>query len=210
MHGGHAGDDAHSHAGDDAHSHAGDDAHGHAGEPHESPAVMTIPLIILAVASTIGWLINAPFGGLDFLDKWLAPVFPDTIAPAIHVATSTKWIIGLIATAAAFAGLFTGLGLWRRAWDQPALEPAVLRHGWYIDEAVAETVSGPLTAMARSLSFDVDLGLVDGVVIRIGRFFAQSGRQLRRFQTGYVRNYALAIGIGTAIILAYVATRVGS
>src|SRR5262249_10915284 len=36
------------------------------GAPHESPALMTFPLIILAVASTIGWLVNAPFGGLDF------------------------------------------------------------------------------------------------------------------------------------------------
>ena len=39
---------------------------------------------------------------------------------------------------------------------------------------------------------------------------AQTGRQLRRLQTGYVRNYALGIGIGAAVILAYVATRVGS
>jgi NADH-quinone oxidoreductase subunit L len=171
---------------------------------------MTVPLIILAVASIFGWLINAPFGGLDFLDKWLAPVFPSTIAPAIHVATGTKWILGVVATGAALIGLLSGLGLWRGVVDRPALEPAVLAHGWYIDEGVAVVVSGPLTRMATALGFDVDLGLVDGAVNGVARLTAGTGRQLRRLQTGYVRNYALGIGIGVAVILAYVATRGGT
>jgi NADH-quinone oxidoreductase subunit L len=178
--------------------------------PHEAPAVMTIPLIILAVASTIGWLLNAPFGGLDYINKWLAPVFPPTIAPAFTVATGTKWLIGLVATGVAFVGLFAGLAAWRRAADQPQLEPAVLRHGWYIDEGVAATVSGPLTRMASDASFEVDSGLIDGTVNGVARLITQTGRQLRRLQTGYVRNYALGIGIGAAILLAYVAARVGS
>ena len=52
--------------------------------------------------------------------------------------------------------------------------------------------------------------MIDGTVNGVARLTAQTGRQLRRLQTGYVRNYALGIGIGAAIILAYVATRVGS
>ncbi len=183
---------------------------GHADStPHEAPWVMTVPLIILAVASTIGWLINAPFGGLDFLTKWLAPVFPTTIAPAFQVATSTKWVIGLVATGAAFVGLFAGLGLWRRTADRPELEPAVLVHAWYIDEGVAAAVSGPLTRGADDISFGVDAGLIDGTINGLARLTAQTGRQLRRLQTGYVRNYALGISIGAVVILAYVATRVG-
>ena len=108
---------------------------------------MTVPLIILGVASTIGWLINAPFGGLDFLNKWLAPVFPATIAPAFQVATGTKWVIGADGDggvvhrpdrrAAACGGAPP---------TSPELEPAVLAHGWYIDEGVAATVSGPADA----------------------------------------------------------------
>jgi NADH-quinone oxidoreductase subunit L len=171
---------------------------------------MTIPLIILAVASTIGWLLNAPFGGLDFIDKWLAPVFPTTIAPAFTVATSTKWLIGLVATAAAFIGLFVGLGLWRRTAERPELEPAILQHGWYIDEGVSATVSGPLARLASDASFEVDEGVVDGTVNGVARLTTQIGRQMRRLQTGYVRNYALGIGIGAAILLAYFAARVGS
>jgi NADH-quinone oxidoreductase subunit L len=179
-----------------------------AGDPHESPWVMTGPLIILAIASTIGWLINAPFGGLDFLTKWLAPVFPSTIAPPIHVATGTKWILGIAVTTLCFLGLGLGLVAWRKV-ERPELEPAFLVHGWYIDEGVSAAVSGPLTRMANAFSFVIDAKIVDGAVNGVARFTTRTGRQLRRLQTGYVRNYALGIGIGAAVILAYVALRVG-
>jgi NADH-quinone oxidoreductase subunit L len=180
---------------------------GHGGGPHEPSLVMIVPLIILAVASTIGWLINAPFGGLDFLDKFLAPVFPPTIAPVIHVATSTKWVLGTISTAVAFGGLFVGLRAWRTV-PRPQLEPAVLQHGWYIDDGVSAAVSGPL-ASAATLTAEADETVLDGGVNGIARLTAASGRQLRRLQTGYVRNYALAIAFGAAILLGWVATRVG-
>jgi NADH-quinone oxidoreductase subunit L len=202
--------DAHGAAGTPGTATAGTATEAGSSTPHEAPRVMTIPLIILGIASTIGWLINAPFGGLNFLDKWLAPVFPATIAPPIQVATGTKWAIGAIAVGVSVIGLLIGLRLWRPSPTRPELEPAVLSHGWYIDEGVAATVSGPLTGIARVFSFGVDLGLIDGTINGLARLTAQTGRQLRRVQTGYVRNYALGIGIGAAIILAYVATRVGS
>ena len=185
-------------------------AAGETGEPHEAPGTMTFPLIVLGVASTIGWLINAPFGGLDFMNKWLAPVFPSTIAVPFTVATGTKWLIGLVATIAAFGGLFAGLTVWRKAVDQPALEPALLAHGWYIDEGVAAAVSGPLARMATAFSFTIDLRLVDGLGRAISSSIAASGRQLRRIQTGYVRNYALGIGLGAVALLFYVSLRAGS
>jgi NADH-quinone oxidoreductase subunit L len=185
-------------------------AHEGSDEPHEAPWVMSLPVALLGVLSVIGWLINAPFGGLDFLDKWLAPVFPATVATPFTVASGTKWVIGAIATGVAFIGLIAGLRVWQRSPFQPKLEPAVLEHGWYIDEATAHTVSGPLTGLANAFSYAVDLGFVDATINGVARLTAGTGRQLRRIQTGYVRNYALGIGIGAAIILFYVATRAGS
>jgi NADH-quinone oxidoreductase subunit L len=183
-------------------------AHGAAGgSPHEAPPVMTIPLIILAVASTIGWLLNAPFGGLDFINKWLAPVFPATVVPPFQLSTETKWIIGLIAVAVSFIGVAAGLRAWLPTYQRPALEPAVVRHGWYVDEGVSAAVAGPLTRLATALSFAVDARLVDGTVNGVARFIAGSARQGRRLQTGYLRNYALGIGIGAAVLLAFVAIR---
>jgi NADH-quinone oxidoreductase subunit L len=119
-------------------------------------------------------------------------------------------VIGVVATGVAFIGLFAGLGAWRQKVDVPVLEPDLLAHGWYIDEGVALAVSGPLTRAANDVAFGVDEQFVDGTVNDIGRFAAATGRQLRRLQTGYVRNYALGIGIGAAAILFFVALRAAS
>jgi NADH-quinone oxidoreductase subunit L len=196
------------------HGAAGDTGHGAHDEgplePHEPPATMLIPLVVLAVLSVIGFFLDAPFAGLDFIDKWLAPVFPTTIAASYHVATGTKWLIGLIATAAAVLGLLSGLGAWARAVDRPRLEPAVVRHGWYIDEGVSALVSGPLTGLATAFSFVVDAKWVDGLVNGLATGVAATGRQMRRMQTGYLRNYALGIGVGAAVLLFYVSLRAGS
>ena len=64
----------------------------------------------------------------------------------------------------AFIGLIAGLRVWQRSPVQPSLEPAVLEHGWYIDEGVAHTVSGPLAGLANAFSFGVDLGFFDATV----------------------------------------------
>jgi NADH-quinone oxidoreductase subunit L len=178
--------------------------------PHEAPPTMAVPVVILGVLSCIGWLLNAPFGGLDFINKWLAPVFPTAIAPTEYVGTGTKWLIGLVATAVAIIGLIAGLRAWREKVDVPRLEPAVLAHGWYIDEEVAHVVSGPLTRAAEDAAFGVDIGVIDGTVNGVARLAAATGRQLRRLQTGYVRNYALGIALGAAAILFFVALRAGS
>jgi hypothetical protein len=51
---------------------------------------------------------------------------------------------------------------------------------------------------------------VDGLVNGVAHLAAGTGRQLRRIQTGYVRNYALGIGVGAVAILFYVSLRAGS
>ncbi|HET9689722.1 MAG TPA: NADH-quinone oxidoreductase subunit L [Acidimicrobiales bacterium] len=195
--------DGHGHGHGGAHSVAG-------GRPHESPPVMTLPLIVLAVLSVIGFLINGNFHLVQDwhgLERFLAPDFPTTIAPAFHVATGTKWVIGLITTALAFTGLFAGLRIWRRP-ENPGLEPRFLARQWYLDDALAATVSGPVTLGAEGLAL-TDAAVVDGSVMGLAGGIVATGRRLRRVQSGYVRQYALGIAAGAAVILAYVAARAG-
>jgi NADH-quinone oxidoreductase subunit L len=180
-----------------------------AGTPHESPPVMTIPLIILAVASLLGGLINFPFFGANFLERWLEPVFPASIVPVIQIASGTKLALSLIVLAGCLLGIAFGWRAWQTA-ERPDLEPAVLRHGWYIDEVVSVTVSGPLAAGANDLAYGVDAGIIDGAVNGVGRLTSASGRLLRRMQTGYVRTYAIGLALGAAVALLYAAARVGS
>jgi NADH-quinone oxidoreductase subunit L len=202
-----AADDSGATTGDPSAAHG--DEHGHGAKPHESPATMTIPLIILSVGAIFGGLINFPYFHWDFLEKFLAPVFPTAIDPAIHVGTTTKVVLSLVVLVGCLIGLVAGLRTWQTA-DHPALEPAVLQHGWYIDDALAATVSGPLTIGADGLAFGVDAQVIDGAVNGVAHLTTFSGRQLRKLQTGYVRTYAIGLAAGTAVVLCYVAARVGS
>jgi NADH-quinone oxidoreductase subunit L len=189
-------------------AHGADEPHG-GGEPHESPWVMRLPLVVLGVLAAIGGIINLPYKPFNTLDRWLEPIFPPSIVPPIHVDTSTKVILAVVVTAVCVLGLVAGLAAWGTA-EHPALEPAVLRHGWYLDEALAATVSGPIEGGAEVLAYDVDAKGIDGLVNGVATLSTRSGQVLRRLQTGYVRNYALGIGLGTVVVLFFVALRVGS
>jgi NADH-quinone oxidoreductase subunit L len=191
---------------------AEDDSQGHGhheGPPHESPPIMTIPLVLLSVGAALGGAINLPFFGWNFLERFLAPMFPAAIDPSIHVGSATKLVLSLVVLAACLVALVLGLGTWKTA-EHPALEPAVLTHGWYIDEGLAATVSGPVAAGANGLAFALDARVVDGTVNGVAHATTLAGRQLRRLQTGYVRNYAIGLAAGTAVLLCYMAARIGS
>jgi NADH-quinone oxidoreductase subunit L len=183
--------------------------HGLHGEPHESPWIMTLPLVILAAGAAVGGLINLPYGHFDFLTSWLSPVFASGISPAIHVATDTKILLSVVTTALAVVGLGLGLSTWRTP-AHPKLEPAVLRRGWYIDDSVSALVGGPLAATADGIAYGVDAGAVDGAVNGVARSLALTGRGLRRLQSGYIRTYVLGITAGIVVVLGYVAARIGS
>jgi NADH-quinone oxidoreductase subunit L len=188
-------------------------AHGegdHHGRPHESPWVMTVPLVLLSIAAIFGGLVDFPFFGANFLTKFLAPVFPTSIDPTIDLSSNLKLALSLITLAGCLGGIAVGASLWRRGAEQPKLEPAFLRQQWYLDDGLALLVSGPLTGAADGLAYGVDARVVDGGVNGVARLTAATGRQLRRLQTGYVRNYALGIAFGLAAALLYVAVRVGN
>jgi NADH-quinone oxidoreductase subunit L len=75
---------------------------------------------------------------------------------------------------------------------------------------VAASVSGPLRLAASGLAFVLDKRVVDGLVNGTARALGASGRAVRHLQNGYVRTYALGIGVGLVVLLAYLTFRVGS
>jgi len=180
----------------------------HGGEPHDAPWTMTLPLVLLAIASVLGGGINFDaFGHFDFLSRFLAPVFP-TATPVV-VGTATKWALSLVTLAACLAGIGLGLRTWVSG-EHPALEPAFLQRAWFFDSSVAATVSGPLQAGASALAFVVDRKWVDGAVNGVAAGLRASGRALRWAQTGYMRTYLIGMSVGLIAVLAYLTFRVGS
>jgi NADH-quinone oxidoreductase subunit L len=180
-------------------------AHGTPGRPHESPWIMTLPLIVLGFLSVVGGVLNLPYGKWDFLTRWLAPVLPADP----HVDTNVKIVLAAATVALSLVGIALAWVPWTRRAEHPELEPAVLEHGWYYDDAVSAFVAGPGTDLFNFNAYDIDAGVIDGTVNGVGQLTRSGGSLVRRLQTGYVRNYALGVAAGAAVLLLYVAVRGG-
>ena len=182
-----------------------DEGHVH---PHESPAIMTVPLVVLAVASTVIGVIDLPFGNLDFLENFHDPVFGE-IGREVSVSGAVEVALILIATVLAFLGILYAYQAWvRHKVPADRLEPEVLQHAWYINDAYAAFFGGPAYAGAEFTSEVVDHEGIDGAVNGVGSLIRAGAGQLRKLQSGYVRSYALGIAAGAVLLLAWFFSRV--
>jgi len=181
---------------------------GHAREPHESPWLMTVPLVVLATLSVLGGLINLPFGSGGGLEHWLEPVFGEALH---HVDASggLKVTLALVATSAAVAGIGFAYATFMKARRLDAYEPVVLKKAWGIDGLYAALIVTPGRALAAFSAYVVDARIIDGVVNGLGTAVRGSGGVLRKVQTGYVRNYALGVAFGATVLLGWVMVRAG-
>jgi NADH-quinone oxidoreductase subunit L len=187
-------------------------------EPHESPWLMTVPLVVLAILATVSGALNLPFvnQGLDYLAQWLEPVFEDV--PEIHPTSfSAGLVLATVALAVALVGIALGVRAYRRGLDEDGSDPterrlggfaAVLANAYYLDAAWSRLVAGPGRTAFAWLADTFDAKVVDGAVNGVGWLARSGGDALRRVQTGRVRNYALAIVAGVVVLFVYVLTRV--
>jgi len=84
----------------------------------------------------------------------------------------------------------------------------VLRRAWYIDDTLyPNVVERPGLALADFSADVVDHEVIDGAVNGVGHLVRAGGGQLRKLQTGYVRNYALGIAAGSVAVLAWMLAR---
>ena len=186
------------------HADASDPEHAHT--PHESPWVMTAPLVVLAVLATVGGGLNLPFGhDTEILHNFLHPVFGEALAET-HSSGALKITLAAIATLCGVVGILYARGRWTKASDIPSLEPALLQHAYEADRIVDTLVVKPSRALA-DLSLAVDTNVIDGAVNGAATLVGQGGGRLRTLQTGYVRSYALVVAAGTAVLLAFVVFR---
>jgi NADH-quinone oxidoreductase subunit L len=174
-------------------------------KPHESPWIMLGPLIVLALLSIFGGLLNLPFEGWKHLEHWLDPVVGESSRVLSRSSEDTEWWLVGETTAAAVLGLLLGYQVYLRK-RLKAVEPAVLAHGWYYDKAVTAFMGGPGTeAFEATAMFDAKV--VDGAVEGTGSGISAAAQRLRRFQSGYVRGYALGIGVGAVALLGWFVAR---
>ncbi len=169
---------------------------------HESPAAMTIPLIVLAILSIIGGFVGIPeifMAGGDKLSAFLAPVIP--AGEAHHISHSTEYMLMGIATVLAIIAIIFAWMQYRNYQRREATGfGRVLANKWYVDEAYGKIIVNPLHRLGGFFDRVVESSVIDGLVNGVGRFVNYSGRQLRLLQSGQVGSYVLLMVLSMVII----------
>jgi len=184
--------------------------HGAHGEfkPSESPPVMLFPLIVLAGLAAVGGLIQLPAfrfipdGWQHKLESWLEPVVE---AGEAHItdtsAYDVKGLLAVLAVLCAVVGIGIAIAVYSKKLARP-IEPEILAEGWKYDSTVSAFMGGPGRKAFEAIAW-FDERVVDGAVHGVAKLVNGAGGQIRKAQTGNVRNYAGIVGVGVVLLLAW-------
>ena len=188
-------------------------------EIYESPAIMTVPMIILAALSIVGGFVGsfALFGDTSWhpFATFLNPVFTNPTWTNVPVAIPVEplpieWVSTGLSVGIALLGIFGAWALYRNGFfykeNKNSLYQFVL-HKYYVDEFLILVLIQPALWIGRTATRLLERDALDGGSQSIGKLFLGASGLLRRLQTGYVRNYALAILVGVLLIIVYYAVR---
>ncbi len=179
---------------------------------HESPAVMTLPLIVLAALTLVaGLAVGIPSEHGTRFARFLRPVFP--VREGAH-GGSVAYMLLVLSVVVVAAGITLA---WFAYMSAPARAEAIgrprtplhalLLNAYYVDRIYDAAVVRPLLALSVILARAFDLGVIDGLVNGLGRAVVAWAAALRRLQTGYVVNYALTMLAGAVLVLAFLLSR---
>jgi NADH-quinone oxidoreductase subunit L len=159
--------------------------------PHESPLVMTVPLIVLAILSTVG--------GFFDVTKWLAPMYrhPEGENVSLVILSIAAGVIGILLAAYMY-------------WLKPAVAASMkegplyrlIYNKYYVDEIYNAFIVKPIEIFSRFVLWKgVDDALIDGTVNGGSRRIRGLGAALRHMQSGTIRNYATWVMTGSLLVL---------
>jgi NADH-quinone oxidoreductase subunit L len=176
---------------------------------HESPSVMTVPLVLLAVGAVVSGLVlaSSPEG---MLARFLEPV-TGAIPTGGGLSTLALSVIATAIALGAIAGAWwvyaSGRVEWLTLRERLQPLPRAARSGWYVDQAYSTLFVTPGIAAARFSANVFDSKVVDGFVNGLGGGVRRLAAAGRRIQTGFVRSYALGLFVGAVGVLLWLGTR---
>ena len=171
-------------------------------EPHESPWMMVTPLVVLAGLSIAGGFIQLPFSSsLHRLDHWLEPVVGEAQHRLSTSADDLKYVLMTVAIVCGVLGIAAAVAVYAKKKARP-FEPAILADAWRYDKAISAFMGGPGRKAFDGVAW-ADQHIVDGAVNGTGHLVQGAATQVRKAQTGNVRNYAAAVGIGVVLLLVW-------
>jgi NADH-quinone oxidoreductase subunit L len=160
------------------------------------------------VLAAVGGVLNLPklFGipsGISYeLEHWLEPVIEFGEADITGTwAYDNKYILVAIAVAAALSGIALAWLVYQKKRIKP-WEPALFAAGWHYDAAISWFMGKPGRDGFQAVT-DFDAKIVDGAVNGVAVAVKETATEVRKGQTGYVRQYAGIIGIGVVLLLGW-------
>ena len=199
---------------------------------HESPSIMTNPLVILAILSAIGGFVGIPIiKGANIFHDFLAPVTGEHLAgsakvtltnlayasstaassgEAVHHSVGLEVLMMIVSLAIALGGLCLAYYMYiknpslpKRLAEKFKLLYQLICNKYFVDEIYDFLFVNPIKRSSEILWTFFDAKVVDGMVNGSGRFVQWGSSVLKRIQTGYVQNYALSILVGIGAIITY-------
>ncbi|GAB5465011.1 MAG: NADH-quinone oxidoreductase subunit L [Candidatus Kapaibacteriales bacterium] len=190
-------------------------------KPHESPATMTIPLVVLAILSAVGGFVGVPYA-LGFfvsdhpnlLHSYLMPIFAKAdsilgIEPH-HEVHAIEYILMTLSTVVAIVAIFIA----KKMYSDPELKTATnlstkykgayntLWNKWYLDEGYYKGFVTPIYRFSKNFLWKLfDVKFVDGIVNGSGKLTKNIGGLLKGLQSGVAQNYAVLMMFGIVIII---------
>jgi len=177
---------------------------------HESPRVMTVPLLVLAAGSVLAGFIGFP-PDHGLLHAFLEPVVAARPEAAPALGSTTNWeeflALAAVSVTASIGGIVIGLSMYARHRPDPAAVSRasgplyrVLVNKYYVDELYDRRFVDFGKALSGA-AWAFDIHIIDGLVNRLGWGFRLAGGGLRRAQTGLVGNYAFSVVAGLLAVL---------
>jgi len=184
--------------------------------PHESPAVMTVPLIILAVLSVIGGYIGLPkvFAGEhgNLFEGWLEPIYAPAMNKLAMYGEHThleEILLMTVSIAAVLSAIYFALYIYRK---NPQIAENVsgkfkglynlLLNKYFVDEIYEAAVVQPIQNGSEKFLWKIfDVKFIDGIVNGTASLVEKGSGVIRKIQTGVAQSYAVVMMIGIAIVL---------
>ena len=178
---------------------------------HESPRVMTVPLVILAFFSIVAGYVGLPVvlgKKLDLFGRFLEPM----IKPAGegHLSLGTEWLLILVSVAVALCGIFIAYAFYLQ---KPQAPHALVRqfpwlykllyNKYYVDEIYNAVFVNPMIRSSEIVYNNFDLKVIDGTLNGSASAANWSGKVLSYLQTGFIKDYALIFLVGIVIVIGF-------
>ena len=170
---------------------------------HESPKAMTIPLIILAVLSVVGGLVQLPhvFGGHPYFSEFLNPVVKTAEHADANLAFKEWMLLG-----GTIVGLIIIYLVTKKNYAVDKVEgeytgfKKILANKWYVDEIYDAVIVKPIQSVGTFFNNIMEKKGIDGFVNGVGKAVNYGSRQIRLLQSGHAGTYVLLMVVGILIL----------